>query len=104
MGNDRSKKDEIGGENYELTNNLLLGLTPIDSGGSTRSGNLWRVLAQSERDCDFDSVYHNRHQTAETDMVNWIGPKTREWNRVRARLKIKFERAGITTCEFCFED
>jgi hypothetical protein len=32
-----------------------------------------------------------------------IGPKTREWQRVRAQLKPRFKRAGITRCEFRFE-
>ncbi len=31
------------------------------------------------------------------------GKKTKEWDRVRAKLKIRFERAGITTCELGYE-
>lgn len=35
--------------------------------------------------------------------MRWIGKKTREWERVRAKLKPLFQRAGITTCEFRFQ-
>lgn len=31
------------------------------------------------------------------------GKRTREWERVRAKLKIRFERVGITRCEFRYE-
>jgi hypothetical protein len=31
-----------------------------------------------------------------------IGKKTDKWNRVRAKLKKRFESAGITRCEVCF--
>ncbi len=31
------------------------------------------------------------------------GKKTREWDRVRAKLKIRFEAAGITRCEFGYD-
>lgn len=28
-----------------------------------------------------------------------VGKKTSEWDSLRAKLKVRFERAGITTCE-----
>lgn len=31
------------------------------------------------------------------------GKRTKEWNRIRAKLKPKFEAAGITECEFRFQ-
>lgn len=31
------------------------------------------------------------------------GKKTKEWDRVRVGLKVKFQRAGITSCEAGFE-
>lgn len=31
------------------------------------------------------------------------GKKTRQWNATRAKLKVRFERAGITRCEFPME-
>ena len=31
------------------------------------------------------------------------GKRTLEWERIRARLKLAFEAAGITRCEFCYE-
>lgn len=41
-------------------------------------------------------------------MVRWIGLKTLEWDRARAKLKKQFEAAGITRCEFgyngCWRD
>lgn len=30
-----------------------------------------------------------------------IGKRTNKWNQVRAKLKIEFERKGITRCELC---
>jgi len=30
------------------------------------------------------------------------GKRTKEWEQIRRQLKPKFERAGITTCEFRF--
>lgn len=35
--------------------------------------------------------------------LNRRGPKTREWDRVRAKLKPQFQRAGITRCELRYE-
>lgn len=31
------------------------------------------------------------------------GPKTREWESIRRKLKPRFEAAGITKCEFRFD-
>lgn len=31
-----------------------------------------------------------------------MGKRTDKWNRVRAKLKKKFEAMGITRCELCF--
>lgn len=31
-----------------------------------------------------------------------MGKRTDKWNRVRAKLKQRFESAGITRCEVCF--
>lgn len=35
--------------------------------------------------------------------LNRRGKKTIAWEKVRAQLKIRFERAGITTCELGYE-
>lgn len=32
------------------------------------------------------------------------GPKTKQWDRIRAELKIRFEIVGITRCEICGSD
>lgn len=36
--------------------------------------------------------------------MNRVGKRTQEWERVRRKLKVKFEAAGITTCEFEFQE
>lgn len=41
---------------------------------------------------------------ASTKRMNQIGPKTAEWNRVRAELKVIFEAKGITRCQICLTD
>lgn len=35
--------------------------------------------------------------------MNRVGKRTREWDRVRAKLKARFMVAGITNCEFGYE-
>jgi len=41
-------------------------------------------------------------------MANWKGRRTRQWEKIRRALKIRFERVGITRYEFnmdgCWRD
>lgn len=41
----------------------------------------------------------NGKKSSKNGSLSPRGKKTREWESVRAKLKVRFERAGITTCE-----
>src|SRR5688500_12937633 len=57
----------------------------------------------------FNNSLERRTPLAKRKKISlWVGKKTRQWMTVRARLKRRFDAAGITSCELgypgCWND